>query len=49
MKVEDLARILGKTRGEIEQMLSANDIIELNLNEKRQRFKEGIDELKIFE
>ena len=48
MKVEELARLLGKTRVQIEQMLSANDVIELNLNEKRQKCKDGIDELKIF-
>ena len=39
--------LLGKSRQQIEEMLSNNDIIELNLKEKRRRHKE--DELKIYE
>lgn len=50
MKIEDLAYLLGKTKWEVEEMLRTNDVIELNLNEKRTRYKSNEDdELKIFE
>ena len=48
MKIEDLAEVLGKTKFEVEEMLKANDVIELNLSERKSRFKEE-DDLKIFE
>ena len=49
MKVEELADLLGKTRVEIEQMLNTNDMIELNLNERKTKSVKEEDELKIFE
>ena len=50
LKIEDLAKILGKAKWEVEEMLKANDIIELNLNEIKPRYrKTDDDDLKIFE
>lgn len=49
LKLDDLAKMLGKTRPEIEELLRNNDVIELNLNERKQRNKEDEDELKIYE
>ena len=49
MKIGDLAEVMGKTRMEIEQMLKANDVIELNLNERKIRRNKEDDELRIFE
>ena len=48
MKIEDLAKIMGKTKWEVEEMLRKSDVIELNLNERRQRYKEE-DDFRIFE
>lgn len=33
MKIEDLAKLMGKTREEVEQILKTSDIIELDLTE----------------
>lgn len=33
MKIEDLARLMGKRKEEVEEMLKASDIIELDLTE----------------
>ena len=50
MKIEDLASLLGKNKQEVEEMLRANDVIELNLNERKPRYKKvEDDELRIFE
>jgi hypothetical protein len=49
MKIEDLAELLGKTRAEIEEILKNNDIIELKLSERKLRYKEKVDDLKIYE
>ena len=49
MKIEDLADLLGKKRWEIEEMLKASDIIELNLSERKSRHNKEDDELRIFE
>ena len=49
MKIADLAELLGKTRAEIEEILKNNDIIELRLSERKLRYKEKDDELKIYE
>ncbi len=50
MKIEDLADLLGKTRLEVEEMLKASDVIELNLNERKSRYRNvEDDELRIFE
>lgn len=49
LRIEDLAGLLGKTRLEIEEMLKSSDTIELNLNERKQRFKEEEDNLRIYE
>ena len=48
LKIEDLAKLLGKTRIEIEEMLKAQDVIELNLSERKSRYKEE-DDFRIFE
>ena len=49
MKIEDLAELLGKTRAEIEEILKNSDIIELKLSERKLRYKEKDDDLKIYE
>ena len=48
--MEDLAKIMGKSRWEVEEMLKKSDVIELNLNEriKSRQIKED-DELRIFD
>lgn len=33
MRIEDLARLMGKRREEVEEMLKASDVIELDLTE----------------
>jgi len=43
-----LAKLLGKTRMEVEEMLNKHDIIEINLSERKPKYKEE-DDLKIFE
>jgi len=48
LKVDDLAKLLGKSKWEVEEMLKKSDVIELNLNERRQRYKEE-DDFRIFE
>ena len=50
MKIEDLAKLLGKNRWEVEEMLRTSDVIELNLSERKSRFrKTEDDDLRIFE
>ena len=49
MRIEDLAELLGKTKLEIEDMLRKNDVIELNLNERKSKHYKENDELKIYE
>ena len=49
LKIEDLADLLGKTRGEVEEMLKQRDVIELNLSERKSRREENGDDLKIYE
>ncbi len=39
MRINELARMLGVSRQEIEQMLSSSDVIELDLNERGARLK----------
>ena len=48
MRIEDLAELLGKSKWEVEELLRKNDVIELNLNERRQRYKEE-DDFRVFE
>jgi len=48
LRIEDLAKMLGKTRTEIEEMLKAQDVIELNLSERKQKYREE-DDFRIFE
>ena len=48
MRIEDLAKLLGKTRTEVEEMLKAQDVIELNLSERKPKYKEE-DDFRIFE
>lgn len=33
MKIDELARLMGKKREEVERMLKSSDVIELNLSE----------------
>ena len=49
MKIEDLAKLMGKTKMEIEEMLKRDDVIELNLNERKSRYNGEDDDLRIFE
>ena len=49
MKIEDLAELMGKTRVEIEEMLNKSDVIELNLSERKSKYKEDGNVLRIFE
>lgn len=49
LKIDDLARLLGKTRYELEKMLKETDVIELNLSERKQRNKHEEDDLRIYE
>ena len=48
MRVEDLAKLLGKSKNEMESMLNSSDIIELNLSERSRSRKED-ESLQIFE
>ena len=34
MRIGDLAKLMGKTREEVEQILKSNDVIELDLTEE---------------
>ena len=49
MKIGDLAKLMGKTKFEIEEMLKKNDVIELNLNERKSKQRKEDNELRIFE
>lgn len=43
-----MAELLGKPKREVEELLRKSDVIELNLNERRQRYKEE-DDFRILE
>lgn len=49
MKIEDLAELLGKTRMEVEEMLRSTDVIELKLSERKPKYREENDDLRIYE
>ena len=49
MRIKELAELLGKTQFEVEEMLKKDDVIELNLNERKQKNYREDDELRIFE
>ena len=49
LKIEDLAKVLGKTRWEVEEMLRRDDIIELNLSERKSKYMEEDDDLDIYD
>jgi len=49
MKIDDLVKLMGKTRMEVEEMLNNNDVIELKLSERKAKQKENFDDLKIYE
>jgi len=49
LRIEELAELMGKTRFEIEEMLKASEVIELNLSERKARHRHAEDELRIFE
>ena len=48
LKIEDLTKLLGKTRMEVEDMLRKRDVIDLNLNERKSK-REDDDDLRIYE
>ena len=41
--------MLGKSKWEVEEMLKKNDVIELNLSERKPKFNKEDDELRIME
>ena len=47
--IDDLARLLGKTRMQVEDILKSNNVIELNLSERKQKNKREQDDLRIYE
>ena len=49
LKIDDLAKLLGKTRWEIEEMLRNEDVIELNLSERKSKHSEEDDDLAIYD
>ena len=49
MKIEELCRLLGKSRLEVEEMLRTSDVIELNLSERKPKSLREDDELRIYE
>lgn len=49
MRIDDLCKLLGKSRFEVEEMLKAADVIELNLSERKAKHSSEDDELRIFE
>lgn len=48
LKIEDLARLLDKTSMEVKEMLRKQDVIDLNLNERKSK-REDDDDLRIYE
>ncbi|MBI2658880.1 hypothetical protein HYX05_02130 [Candidatus Woesearchaeota archaeon] len=48
LRIEELAKLLGKTRTEVEEMLTTQDVIELNLSERKTKYREE-DDFRIFE
>ena len=46
MNIDDLAKLMRKNRKDVERMLKANDVIELNLNDDKEKDDYG-DDLKI--
>ena len=40
---------MGKTKGEVEEILRNSDVIELNLNERKSRHDAEDDDLRIYE
>lgn len=44
-----MAKLLGKTRMEVEEHLKDNDVIELNLSERKSKHREEADDLRIIE
>ncbi len=49
MRIDDVCKLLGKSRFEVEEMLRASDVIELNLSERKTKHRGEDDELRIFE
>ena len=49
MKIEELCKLLGKNRYEVEEMLRSSDVIELNLSERKPKSLREDDELRIYE
>ena len=49
LRVEDLARLMGKSKAQVEEMLRSEDVIELDLTERKSRFKGMDDDFRICE
>jgi len=49
MKIEDIATLMGKTREEVKAIMEQNDIIELNLTEKKIKETKDNGNLEIIE
>lgn len=49
MKIDDVAELLGKTRYEVEEMLRTSDVIELKLSERKSKYNENGNDLKIYD
>ena len=48
MRIKDLAELLGKTPVEVEEMLKNEDVIELNLSERKSKHFAD-DDLRIYD
>ncbi|MBL7056222.1 hypothetical protein ISS07_04880 [Candidatus Woesearchaeota archaeon] len=46
MKIEELAKLMGKTQEEMEEMLKKDDMIELKLSERKQKEQKDTGEIK---
>lgn len=49
MNIEDLTVLLGKTRQEVEEMLKSNDVIELNLKERKQKEENDSGKIEVLD
>jgi hypothetical protein len=52
MKIGEIARLMGKSKVEVEELLKQNDVIELNLSERRSNIsnmRKEAGELRIIE
>ena len=47
MNIADLTMLLGKSRQEVEDMLKSNDVIELNLKERKQKEVKNLGNIEV--